>query len=615
MVRNISVQDNLDSDSVFSVSSQKDNSAIFQCDGNVTIQSSVPDEQNAIPTIVTSRSEVPSYGYKQVCYQKENLKTIKRSNKILEASTLPVVLNLNPRSLYQKLDEFETLIEQTNTGVCCISETWDRSHVPGGAMLSDLINIEGYQLVQNVVQRKKKGGKPAILVNKNMFHVKELSPDVVSVPVNIEAAWVLLTPKSSFSSSKFKKIVVASLYYTSSTKRSEFLDHISETYSLLCAKYGPNIGFLLAGDFNRLKIGPILNLSPDLKQVVCSVTRRNPDATLDLIITNMHSFYHQPFTMEPLDNDVEGLGKPSDHLIVVMQPLSSANPVQSKKYKTVTFRPYPDSGIREMGKWIQSQSWNEVYSLQSAHDKAEKFESMLNEKINLYFPEKTIKVNENDKPWMNVELINLDRKRKREYVKHKKSNKWKKLDKIFTEKSEEQKVSYYENMVEDLKTSNPGQWYSKIKRMSQLDPTKSNDIDVEELQNLPHPAQAEAIADSFAKIANLYDPLKTEDIEIPSDDRSLPLFEAHEVWMKIKSMKKKKSTVKGDIPWKIICEYSVELSSPLCNIYNTGTLNGEWPDIWKYEYVTLHPRCTLLQPQTTSEKYQEQRTSQRYMKV
>ena len=96
MVRNISVQDNLESDSVSSVSSQKDNSAIFQCDGNVTIQSSVPDEQNAIPTIVTSRSEVPSYGYKQFSYQKENLKTIKRSNKILEASTFPVVLNLNP---------------------------------------------------------------------------------------------------------------------------------------------------------------------------------------------------------------------------------------------------------------------------------------------------------------------------------------------------------------------------------------------------------------------------------------------------------------------------------------------------------------------------------------
>ena len=71
----------------------------MQCDGNVTIQSSVSEEQNVIPTIVSSRPEVPSWGYKKPCYKKENLKTIKRSNKILEASNLPVVLNLNPRSL------------------------------------------------------------------------------------------------------------------------------------------------------------------------------------------------------------------------------------------------------------------------------------------------------------------------------------------------------------------------------------------------------------------------------------------------------------------------------------------------------------------------------------
>ena len=107
-------------------------------------------------------------------HKKGNLKTLKRNNKISEASNLPIVLNLNPCSLYQKLDEFQTLIEQTDPGVCCISESWDRSHVPGGALLSDLIDIEGYQLVQNIVQRKKTGGKPAILANKNMYHVKVL---------------------------------------------------------------------------------------------------------------------------------------------------------------------------------------------------------------------------------------------------------------------------------------------------------------------------------------------------------------------------------------------------------------------------------------------------------
>ena len=154
---------------------------------------------------------------------------------------------------------------------------------------------------------------------------------------------------------KFKKIVVASLYYTTSTKRSEFLDHISETFNVLRAKYGPNLGFILAGDFNRLKIDPILNLSPDLKQVVCTVTRRNPDAILDKIITNLRSLYHQPFTLELLDNDKEGQGKPSDHLVVIMKPLTSDNPVQQKKYKTITYRPFPDSAIREMGRWLQSR--------------------------------------------------------------------------------------------------------------------------------------------------------------------------------------------------------------------------------------------------------------------
>ena len=81
------------------------------------------------------------------------------------------------------------------------------------------------------------------------------------------------------------------------------------------------------------------------------------------------------------ENDKEGQGKPSDHLIVVMKPLSNDHPIQQKTYKTITYRPFPDSGIREMGRWLQSQHWSEIYSLKDAHKKAEKFESMLLEKI------------------------------------------------------------------------------------------------------------------------------------------------------------------------------------------------------------------------------------------
>ena len=107
--------------------------------------------------MTSNRSDVRSYKSGPSQYKKGYLKTIKRSNKISEASNLPTVINLNPRSLYQKVDEFKTLIEQTEAGVCCISESWDRSHISGGKRLADIIDIDGYQFVQNVVQRKRKG--------------------------------------------------------------------------------------------------------------------------------------------------------------------------------------------------------------------------------------------------------------------------------------------------------------------------------------------------------------------------------------------------------------------------------------------------------------------------
>ena len=55
-------------------------------------------------------------------------------------------------------------------------------------------------------------------------------------------------------------------------------------------------------------------------------------------------------------------------------------------------------------------------------------------------------------------------------------------------------------------------------------------------------------------------------------------------------MKKKASTVMGDIPWRIILEYSAELSNPLANIYNSATLDGVWPTLWKHEFITPVPK-------------------------
>ena len=233
-----------------------------------------------------------------------------------------------------------------------------------------------------------------------------------------------------------------------------------------------------------------------------------------------------------------------------------------------------------------------MYKLSCANDKAVKLEEMLMNKINSIFPEKSLKVNQNDKPWMSLELKKLDRRRKNEYLKHKKSEKWKNLNEEFQKKSKYQKEVYYKTMVEDLKESSPGKWYSKVKRMSEVDPTKEEQVSVHKLMGISSQDQAEQIADEFASISNLYQPLKSEDLQMPStkDSKPLPLYEPLDIYNKIKSIKKKCSTVPGDIPWRIISEFAAELANPLCNIYNSSSLLGTWPRIWKYEYVTPVPK-------------------------
>ena len=88
---------------------------------------------------------------------------------------------------------------------------------------------------------------------------------------------------------------------------------------------------------------------------------------------------------------------------------------------------------------------------------------------------KKIKICSEDEPWFNFKLKKLDRRRKREYIKHKKSKKWHFLNSKFEEKFSEEKEKYYTNIVEDLKISQPGQWYSKLKRMSSHDQAKSEE--------------------------------------------------------------------------------------------------------------------------------------------
>ena len=60
----------------------------------------------------------------------------------------------------------------------------------------------------------------------------------------------------------------------------------------MSSKFANGLFFLICGDSNDLKLDPILNLSPKLRQIVDKPTRGS--AILDPMITDLHYYYQKP---------------------------------------------------------------------------------------------------------------------------------------------------------------------------------------------------------------------------------------------------------------------------------------------------------------------------------
>ena len=555
-------------------------SDMCQVDGNISMNEF--QEQNHIPVLVTKRE--PSVNQREL--RKPVLRRVKRSNKLMEATKLPSVMNLNPRSIYNKIDEFLLLVEQYGSDLIFLSETWDRVSQP----LQSLIQLENYEVITSVNPRSFRGGQPALVINEEKFHIKKLNPEPITVPEGVEAVWALLTPKFGSTNGTVKHIAVAAIYYRGpkSTKKRELFDHIAESYNLLMAKYGDGLHFILAGDTNRLNLSPILNLSPSLKQVVTCPTRLDPEAILGPIITTLKDYFQTPITKPPIENDADKDGKPSDHLVVIMPPVSAEINFPTRQTRTVQYRPLPQSGIDKMGQWIQRQTWHDIYKCSDAHQMAEVLQTKLLESLDKFLPMKTVKFSSDDDPWVSKEIKDLDRRRKREFFKHHKSEKWKNLNSMFQSKCKEAKESYYSNIVEDLKESNTRQWYSKVKRMSGKTINSDQNLDIEEFKGKTDEEQAELIADFYAKVSNEYKPIEEEPIDknLYETNEAVPHFTEEQIYERIMKMSSRKSTVRNDVPMQLIKEFSVELSTPLYHIFNFSMENAQYPNIWKFQSIT-----------------------------
>ena len=442
----------------------------------------------------------------------------------------------------------------------------------------------------------RRGGGSAITCSDKSFYIKEI---LVPNPENLEVTFAAIRPKSE-NSPQFTIILCAVYSPPRSRKKSKLIDHISNTYHFLKSSKYPAAYFALGGDVNDLNVDLLLNISSSFRQLVTLPTRG--DKILSVIVTDLWEYYTTPEILPPLNPDIPGCGKPSDHSCPFARTYLDRSRPKEKNYDLKSIRAFPQSGIIEFGQWIQHENFDSVTKLSSPTDQVAALEKLVSDKVETIFPMKEIKIYKNDKEFMNKELRKIRRQKCREYRRNKKSEKYLKLQQDFINLKNENSSKFIKK-IEELKECNLSQFYKKIKQVGARlgeNVTSSSTFTLPSHleQNLDPASAAEEIAKHFSKISQEYPPINPESlpkrvkekINDPDIVKNVPIMQEYEVYQKLSNKKIKNSSVPGDIPSKLKKEFLPEITKPMTHIFNTITMSGEHPRQWVREYVTPIPK-------------------------
>ena len=501
------------------------------------------------------------------------------------SSYLPLCMLLNARSIYNKSDNLTEFLQQIGPDMCIISETFEREK----RRLSSVLNPRQFKSISNYRKNRAPGGGCAIVYNENRFSVSDLE---IQVPDEIESCWALFTPKCQSSNQlKVKRIAVGSYYVSPRSRhKQEVIDHIIDTIHILRAKYDNDVSFLVGGDFNRLDISDILDSYGALKQIISVPTRKL--ATLEIILTDLHTMFHPPTTLPPLQVDTDKVGKDGDHEMVILAPINNLQYKVERRKKTIFTRPLPQSQIINFEKAVMKNDWEEKFKDKTVDEKVVYFHNFLRTNLDKYFPEKMSKMSNLDREWMSPELKQLHRSMQREFFKHRKSQKYKKLKSKFKKLKRKTVKCFFSKFVSDLKSTDPGKWYNKAKQIGAVDKMSKGDIQVQSLSHLNNAQCAQKIAEHFASISHEYSPVDTHQLPCYLPAQLPPAVDEYDVYNRLMKTKKTKSTLPIDIPDKLRQECSPHLAAPLTDIINHSLSQSVYPALWKHEWVTPAPKVT-----------------------
>ena len=471
----------------------------------------------------------------------------------------------------KKIDEVNVFTIRNGINLALITETWLKESVS-----DSVIDIPNFTLLRRDRTSQNHGGVCAY-IRESQYKYKRL--DDLNCCDDHECLWIYLRPTRL--PRGFTCIIIAVIYHPPGADGKLFQDHLFQTLTLVESKY-PNCGIIITGDFNRLNVTRLLNHFR-LKQIVKIPTRN--DATLDLILTNMHKFYNPP-------QGYPGFGL-SDHNTIVATGKIAAQ--KNNTNKSITIRDQRKSRKLEMGRYLSSIDWTLILS---PLDTCENMWSVLHEVVHSgldpIMPEKQIRIHPADAPWRNQKLKSLIFNRQKAFNAHGvHSPQFKYYRNCVNRERKVCRAKYYESNIKQLKGEAARKWWNEVKRLSGIKSAGTNlshQINVEGFTNLPPHEQANTIITAFpAPLAEyrISEPLERLPLEDPPKFLEVTEERVQKVLAKLNPHK---APGPENLPNWIFKEYSYPLALPVMKIINASYYEQQLPTIWKKASVSPLPK-------------------------
>ena len=492
-------------------------------------------------------------------------------------------LNINARSLKPKFISLVDCFDEKQADFATVTETWlqsDRSTEDFKAEVREryamgIISRERSEVAAN----GRKYGGVAFIYGKATSNFQEFvldNPDRHEVLASVGRVTGVKP-----------KIFVISCYAPPNLppdRAKNLLEYLSDVVCEAKRTYEDCL-VVLSGDFNQWPAQEVVEDHPDLSEVECGPTRGV--RSIDRSFVNFNRSIVESGTLPPLETE-EGLV--SDHDVAFCK---AAFPKNNTEYVTYKHRPFTEEGAVSFLDYLSSLQWDEVLSAETVDQKTHLFQAALDQGMDKFFPEKTVRRRKSDPPWINDTLRRLNVKRRRIYDKHGRSRRWRALKKKSDDIYRQRAKQYLETQKKNLTGPDANRHFFKhIKSYSARE--KPPEFQVGDLfPGEEDAAVAEKLADHFNAISKEFDGITEDQVPLTEVEQVVPILSRVEIENKLRSFRKPKSRVKGDIFPALVNRAAPWISRPLASIYNTISSTYHWPALWKTEFVTPIPKKTL----------------------